>query len=109
MTTAPEQLLYTPEEAARALRIGRTRLYQLLASGEIASIKLGGSRRITPAALRRYVEALATAEAPGSATVVGGRQDGLRQSQPHAGEGRQVLEPGREPLPQLFPHERDAS
>ena len=106
---APEPLLYTPEEAAAALRIGRTRLYQLLASGEIASIKLGGSRRITPAALRSYVEELATREGPSPITVARRGQDGGRRSESRAQVGRQASETGREPLPQLFPCERDAS
>jgi excisionase family DNA binding protein len=59
VNAVPGPLLLTPEEAATVLRIGRTRLYQLLATGDLPSIKLGGSRRIAVAALERYVTALA--------------------------------------------------
>ena len=51
-------LLLTPEQAAHALGIGRTRLYQLLATGQLASVKLGGSRRISRRALQTYVDGL---------------------------------------------------
>ncbi len=68
MTVPPSPLLLTPEEAADALRIGRTRLYELLAAGEIASVKVGHSRRIQPAALQRYVERL-TGDSSGDSPV----------------------------------------
>ncbi|MCU4187089.1 helix-turn-helix domain-containing protein [Acidiferrimicrobium sp. IK] len=53
------QLLLTPEEAARALRIGRTRLYHLISTRQLSSVKIGGSRRITVDALRLYVASIA--------------------------------------------------
>ena len=52
------QLLLTPEEAARRLSMGRTHLYLKLASGEIASIRIGRSRRIPRQALDAYVARL---------------------------------------------------
>jgi excisionase family DNA binding protein len=51
-------LLVTPEQAAEALGIGRTRLYALLASGDLPSVKVVGSRRIRVGDLAAYVEAL---------------------------------------------------
>ena len=54
-------LLATPEEAARALRIGRSKVYDLIRSGALVSVKIGGSRRIPVEALRRYVQSLTTA------------------------------------------------
>ena len=36
-----ETLLLTPEDACTALNIGRTRLYELLASGELRSVTIG--------------------------------------------------------------------
>jgi len=47
--TAPleQQLLLTPERAAAVLTIGRTRVYALIASGALASVKIGRSRRVT--------------------------------------------------------------
>jgi excisionase family DNA binding protein len=53
------QLLFTPEEAANQLRIGRSVLYLLLKSGRLDSVKVGRSRRIPTAALERLVADLA--------------------------------------------------
>ncbi|MEW2546558.1 helix-turn-helix domain-containing protein [Streptomyces sp. NPDC047002] len=61
MTTATPrvvQLLYTPKEAAEALRIGRSTLYELLATGDVKSIKIGRSRRIRHDDLASYVARL---------------------------------------------------
>ena len=55
-TDAP--LLYTPEGAATKIATGRTTIYQLIASGELRSVKIGRSRRIPAAALDEYVEKL---------------------------------------------------
>ena len=62
-TTLPEEaifddLLLTPEEAARALRVGRNKVYELIASGDLPSVKLGRCRRIPVDALRRFVDDL---------------------------------------------------
>ena len=60
--TAPiTKLLYTPNEAAKALGIGRSSLYVLLAQGAIHSIRIGSSRRIPADALTRFIEMLASA------------------------------------------------
>jgi excisionase family DNA binding protein len=53
--TADNQLLFSPERAADKLDVGRTTVYQLMASGELKSIKIGRSRRIPAAALEEYV------------------------------------------------------
>ena len=45
------KILLTPEEAAFALGIGRTKVYQLLRNGTVSSVLIGGSRRIPTAAL----------------------------------------------------------
>jgi excisionase family DNA binding protein len=50
--------LLTPTEAARRLSLGRTRLYQLIGSGEIASVRVGKLRRIPAKAVRAYVDGL---------------------------------------------------
>jgi excisionase family DNA binding protein len=50
--------LLTPIQACSALNVGRTRLYELLASGEIQSVTIGRSRRIPLRALDDYVAAL---------------------------------------------------
>jgi len=54
------RLLLTVPEAAEALAISRSKLYQLLASGAIASIRIDGSRRIPLTALEEYVSRLLT-------------------------------------------------
>lgn len=57
-TEAAPPLLYRPEEAAEALGICRVRLFALIKSGEIASVKIGRSRRIARTSLETYVAAL---------------------------------------------------
>lgn len=57
-----EPLCYTPEEAARALAVSRTRLYDLIRTRQIRSVKIGRSRLIPVATLRQYVEKLESAE-----------------------------------------------
>ncbi len=52
------ELLLTIEEAAKALRIGRTHMFKLLGDGEIRSVYIGRSRRISIDALKDYVKNL---------------------------------------------------
>lgn len=52
-----EKLLLTIAEAAERLGMGRTFVYELVARGEIESIKLGRARRILPQALDRFIQA----------------------------------------------------
>ena len=53
-----EQLLYTPEQAADVLAVGRTTVYGLMTDGALRSVKIGRARRITAQALHRYVAEL---------------------------------------------------
>jgi excisionase family DNA binding protein len=53
-----EKLLYRPKEAAKALGIGRDKLYHLMRSGRLRSVKDGGARFITADALADYVAML---------------------------------------------------
>jgi excisionase family DNA binding protein len=53
-----EPLLYTIPEAATALRISRTKLYELLDSGDVESVYIGRSRKIPAEALRIYIDSL---------------------------------------------------
>jgi excisionase family DNA binding protein len=53
-----DKLLLTPEEAAGALGICRSKLYDLLRAGAIESVHIGASRRVPAAALVEYVERL---------------------------------------------------
>lgn len=51
-------LLLTPERAAERLDVSRTTVYELLKSGDLASVKIGRARRIPVAALSEYVDRL---------------------------------------------------
>ncbi len=52
------QLLLRVEEVAAMLAIARTRVFDLIGSGELRSVKIGHSRRIPEQAVRDYVERL---------------------------------------------------
>jgi excisionase family DNA binding protein len=54
----PVLLLLTAEETARALRVGRSKVYELMRSGQLRSVKLGGSRRVSTKALAEFVARL---------------------------------------------------
>jgi excisionase family DNA binding protein len=41
-----ECVLLTPEETGRALHIGRSKVFDLIRSGELVSIKIGRLRRV---------------------------------------------------------------
>jgi excisionase family DNA binding protein len=56
--TAAITLMLTPEEAALALRVGRSKVYELMRAGVLRSVKIGGSRRISVTALAEFVAAL---------------------------------------------------
>jgi len=51
-------VLYSVEEAADLLGIGRTYMFHLLATGEIDSFKIGKLRKISSNALDGYIERL---------------------------------------------------
>jgi excisionase family DNA binding protein len=51
-----DPLLVRPEDAARALSLSRTTVYELLARGELASIKVGSARRIPVGALQAWID-----------------------------------------------------
>ncbi|WP_415957489.1 helix-turn-helix domain-containing protein [Streptomyces sp. 021-4] len=55
-----EPLLYTPEEAAEALRLGRSTVYELMAEGALEFVKQGRCRRIRVAALKAFVAGMPT-------------------------------------------------
>lgn len=53
-----DTVLLRTEAACRWLDIGRTKLFELIANGELATVKVGRSRRIPVRALRAYVSSL---------------------------------------------------
>jgi excisionase family DNA binding protein len=52
------RLLLTVPEAAEALAISRSKLYELLAAGLVRSVRIDGSRRVPVEALEAYVATL---------------------------------------------------
>ena len=63
-TASEPKLLLTVEEAAQRLSVGRPKMWQLVMRGDVVSLKIGASRRVSVAALEDYVQRL-TAEASG--------------------------------------------
>jgi excisionase family DNA binding protein len=57
-------LLLTVEEAAKRLRLGRTLVYRLIASGELESVTVGRLRRVPAECLNEYVATLRRTRAP---------------------------------------------
>lgn len=55
---AVDKLLLKPEEAAELLSIGRSKVYELIGTGELASVRIGASRRIPADALAEFVREL---------------------------------------------------
>jgi excisionase family DNA binding protein len=61
---ASSRLLLTPEEAASVLSIGRTTIYALMKNGDLRSVHIGRSCRISRAELERYVQHLQAPSPP---------------------------------------------
>jgi excisionase family DNA binding protein len=58
MITPPEPLVVAPREAARLLNVGNTKLYELIAAGELESDVDGRLRRITMTSIRARINRL---------------------------------------------------
>lgn len=58
LTVRADNQLLTVGAAAERLGIGRSLMYELISSGQVASIRVGRLRRIAPEALSAYVAAL---------------------------------------------------
>jgi len=55
-----DTLLLNAEQAAEALAISRSKIYELLASGDLPSVQIGRCRRIPTSALADFVKDLAS-------------------------------------------------
>lgn len=53
--TPPDPICVRVNDAARMIGIGRTKLYELIAAGEVETVKLGKSTRITTASLHDLI------------------------------------------------------
>ena len=54
--TTTQPLVFTIPEAAAALRIGRTSVYQLMDTGQLPSIKIGTRRLIARTDLEHFID-----------------------------------------------------
>lgn len=50
------RLMLRPAEAAEAIGVSRSKAYELIASGQIPSIKVGGCVRVPVEALRAWID-----------------------------------------------------
>lgn len=55
------KLLLTPTEAAAALGIGRSKVYELMQTGQLPSVHIGACRRVPTDALNAFLEQLRAA------------------------------------------------
>ena len=51
-------VMFSPLEAAKILNISRSQIYVLLSEGELGSVKLGRSRRISQNQLLSFIQKL---------------------------------------------------
>ncbi|MBX6745238.1 MAG: helix-turn-helix domain-containing protein [Acetobacteraceae bacterium] len=57
---ASEALAYTVADVQRVARLGRTKIYELLATGQLRAMKAGARTLIDAESLRRYLASLPT-------------------------------------------------
>ena len=54
-TPSPDPICVRVNDAARMIGVGRTKLYELIAAGEVETVKFGKSTRITTASLHDLI------------------------------------------------------
>lgn len=52
-----EPVLISVKEAAKALSLGRTTVYELINDGQLETVKLGSRRLVKVASMRRLIDA----------------------------------------------------
>ncbi|MGW2862496.1 helix-turn-helix domain-containing protein [Streptomyces sp. NPDC001205] len=57
-TETTDQILYKPEEAASALRVGRSTVYEQIRLGRLRTITIGRRRLVPPEYVAEYIELL---------------------------------------------------
>lgn len=50
-----DKLLYTIDESAKMLSVSRSTIYELIKDGELKSIKVGKSHRVTLQAMNEFI------------------------------------------------------
>lgn len=58
-----DKLLLTPNEAAQVLSISRSKLYELIGQGRLATVRIDTSRRVSAQALVEFIHYLQLQEA----------------------------------------------
>ena len=53
-----ERVAVSPGEAAKLIGVGRTKIYELISSGALRSVKVGARRLITMTALQEWISSL---------------------------------------------------
>ena len=69
--TMEDKMLYTLTDVTAALSVGRSKVYELVRSGALPSVRIGGSRRVRGEDLADYVDSLERVSA--SAPLAGAR------------------------------------
>jgi excisionase family DNA binding protein len=52
-----KQVLYSPQEVAQTLGIGRTKVYELIGDGLLKKVKIGNSSKIPLSSIEAFLEA----------------------------------------------------
>jgi excisionase family DNA binding protein len=68
-----EKLLMTVHEVAAALGLGRTKVYELIATGQLTAVRVGAAVRVPVEAVRLWVEERAAAGTVGEREPHGNR------------------------------------
>jgi excisionase family DNA binding protein len=105
-----DKLLLTPQEAAAALSIGRTKVYELMESGLLESVTIGRCRRVPAEALAPFVESLR--QGPGQAEQLSARMVSARSMGLPDGANMILFDDGGEDMPcprNGAPHEHQPS
>lgn len=58
LASPTERVLYRPEEAAAALGVGRSLIYEEIRLGRLRTVRIGRRRLIPPEYIEQYVELL---------------------------------------------------
>ena len=66
MSGEVDRILYRPAEAAEAIGVSRSRIYELINSGTIPSIRVGNTVRVPVADLEKWVSDQVAARVPAS-------------------------------------------
>lgn len=59
VTTAPRPVLHPVESVMNRLHLGRSKVFELIASGELRSVKVGRRRLVSESALCEFIDRLA--------------------------------------------------